>query len=147
MNASVTIDFADLEGIKKRAETAEAEVARLKGEVDQARLGDGGSDARRLATAFDLALEVVQFAIANLHPMAVRGWPYEALRALGELAPHLPGVNTSFREVATGDWRLLTKEMEKWEKARAEGREQELLAEENAARRPGPDHPIFSGGM
>lgn len=146
MDAQVTIALSDLEGIKKRAEAAEAEVARLKTAVDQARLGDDGADARRLARAFDLALEVVQFAITNLHPMTVRGWPYKALRELGELAPDLPGVNASFREVARGDWRLLTKEMEKWETARAEGREQELLAEENAARAPGPDHPIFSGG-
>lgn len=146
MNAQVTIAYSDLETLKRRAESAEAEVARLKAEVDQARLGDDGADARRLAHAFDLALEVVQFAITNLHPMTVRGWPYEALRALGELSPDLPGVNASFREVARGDWRLLTKEMEKWEKARAEGREQELLAEENAAHTPGPDHPIFSFG-
>jgi hypothetical protein len=110
-------------------------------------LGDDGADARRLAEALQHALKVVCFAVANLHPLTVRGWPYEALRALGQLAPHLPGVDESFRQVAFGDWTILTREMEKWEKARAEGREQELLAEENSARAPGADHPAFGGGV
>jgi hypothetical protein len=143
MDAKITIGIDDYNGLRSKIEALSLELGQTKVSLDQARLGDGAADARRLAEALGHALKVIQFAIANLHPLTVRGWPYEDLRALGNLAPDLPGVDESFRQVAKTDWGLLTKEMEKWERARAEGREQELLAEENASRAPGADHPMW----
>jgi hypothetical protein len=145
MNASITIGIDDYNVLKSRITALEGELGQAHTALEEARLGSPDSDIRQLAAAFGYALEVVQFAVANLHPLTVRGWPYLALRALARLSPDLPGVDTSFRQVARGDWEILTREMEKWEKARAEGREQELLAEENAARAPGADHPIYGG--
>lgn len=145
MNATITISIEDYQKLKNRAAELELELGKTRAELDQARLGPTDSDTRKLSEAFNHALEIVRFAVGNLHPLTVRGWPYLHLRALGEVSPDLPGVDPSFRDVARGDWRILTKEMEKWEKARAEGREKELLAEENAARAPGPDHPFLKG--
>lgn len=145
MNATVTIGIEDYQKLKSRGDALEREVGDLRAALDEARLGGNDSDARRLGEALNLALPVVQFAIANLHPLTVRGWPYKELRALSKVLPDCPGVDRSIRDCCRGDWKILTDEMEKWETARAEGREKELLAEENAARAPNPDHPIFGG--
>lgn len=144
MNATITISLEDFEAQKKKREALEKELAEAKAELEMARLGDGADDRARLAAALGEALVIVQFAIAHLHPLTVRGWPYEALQRLGSrLDRDCPGVPETFRECAKADWGLFAAEAERWERARAEGREQELLAEENDARRIGENHPLM----
>jgi hypothetical protein len=147
MNATITIGIEDYQKMKNRIDTLECKLGAEKVAHEESRLGEPGSETRALSIALNDAIDIVRFAVANLHPMTVRGWPYKTLQALSEILPTLPGIDQSVKECCRGDWYLLITEMKKWEDARAEGREQELLAEENAARAPGPDHPIFGGAV
>lgn len=131
--AQVTVSLSDLQTMQNRIAELELEVADARKRVDEARLGDEGSDVQRLVAAFNHALPILQFAIANLHPLTVRGWPADDLLKLAALLPDLPGIDESIRETAT-DLKMHARDCASWEKSRAEGTEQQRLADENAAK-------------
>ncbi len=124
------LEWQQLQDAKQKLEGDLAAAMKL---LDDARLDKGTGDARNLAEAVNVLLPVVQFAIAHLEPRMFRGWPHEELRAFAELLPDLPGLPTDLRQTAN-DWKLFCDEAKRWEDARAEGKQHEMLAEENATR-------------
>jgi len=132
------IKYGDFKALEEAKADLTREVAALKQQLALAELSgvDGaGERLKRLFEAFSQAMEVVRFAIGNLHPLTVRGWPYEALQALSVTLPTIPSAERFPQELAV-TFAYFAGLCEKWETARAEGREKEMLAEENAARAP-----------
>ena len=132
MPTEVTMSLADWQDKQARVAALEAELADTRRALDEARLGDGEADARRLATALCHALEIVTFAIASYEPRMYPGWPHEALSAFAKLLPDLPGVPTALREQAN-DLSIFCRSAAEWEAARADGTQELKLLEENAA--------------
>lgn len=129
-NATVTIEYQDLQKLQDRANRLERELADAQKTLEEARLGSDDDDRRDLSSALKDATTIVTFAVGNLDPLSVRGWPYKELRRLAGKLESLPGVDPFLRESAT-DLKIFADEAAEWEKARAEGREQEKLASKN----------------
>lgn len=150
MNAKVEISLADLDNLRTSRARAETELADLRKNYDALRTSlaavpedvrkniplDALGDGPNLVAALAESLTIVRFAIGNLDPMTVRGWPHRSLLALAELLPKVPGVSDEDRELWM-DWRIFARRAGEWEDARARGLEQEKLAEENSAKVPG----------
>jgi hypothetical protein len=138
LQSIVQIKLGDLEELRQARETAERRCADLEKKLAETQLSDSQSRLRTLFEAFRYAMPVVQFAVANLFPLTVRGWPWHDLRRLARMLPGIPGASNFPAELAvTLD--SFSHVAEKWEVARAEGREKELLAEENSARAAAPE--------
>lgn len=123
--------IADLEARLRRAELADlpADVAKERG-LERAQI---------LGEALESAITIVGFAVGNLHPLTVRGWPWHRLDHLAQmvLGGRMPTEVIEHGLAMT--WETFAREARKWEEARAEGREQQLLAEENASRAATPE--------
>lgn len=130
MNAQVTISLSDLDSFRDRIKALELEVNTLKQDATKAEVSD--PEVARLREAFDKALDVARFAVANLHPIGNPNWPWQSLRRLSELLPDIPG------EKYPSELGLCLAERsrlaEKWTKAYADGTARDLLREENAAK-------------
>lgn len=132
-SAKLEMSLADFQQLQTRMQDLERKNVELQKLADDVRLEAGGSEAGAFKDAFSLAMQIVRFAIANLDPLTVRGWPYETIR---EICLHLearPAIDASARETVT-DLRVFATECEKWERARRDGREQELLSLDNSAK-------------
>jgi hypothetical protein len=134
-HAEIKMPLSEYDAMRRKVEKLESELRDAHSQYAEARLGDADSEVRRYRDAFEAAMRVARFGIGNLNPLTVRGWPYQALFTLAEHLDKLPGLSAFEREGA-GEIRLFANECKRWEDARAQGREQELLAGENAARGP-----------
>jgi hypothetical protein len=145
MNAKVEISLADLDNLRNARAAAENKARELAEALDAARVlnAGAGGDGALLVQALTCALEVVRFAIGNLDPLTVRGWPCAHLLALAELLPKVPGVPPHVVELWC-DWRIFARRAAEWEDARAKGIEKDKLHEETLAKHPAADH---LGGM
>jgi hypothetical protein len=126
------MDITEWQELRNTIDALERDVAALRKRLAEARIGACG-DNRRLFEALNHTIEIVRFAIANLEPRTVRGWPHESLSAFAALLPDLPGIDRSLAESA-GDLTLFARGAREWEEARASGTEHAKLAAENAAR-------------
>ena len=129
MRAQVTIDLEEYQAIRDKGIALEREVASLRESADVSRLGDEQA-VLALHEAFLASTEIVTFAIANLDPLAFRGWPHVALRAYAEALAIIPALPQGLREISA-DLVMFSETARKWEDARARGVEQQLLAEED----------------
>jgi hypothetical protein len=147
-DTTVRMPAARWMGLKQTLADRDAEIVRLRAALREAQLADvppelaeriGLAKTKGLGEALDAAITIVGFAVGNLHPLTVRGWPWHKLDRLAQMG--LGG------ELAAGvlesgvamTWDSFAREARKWEEARAQGREQALLAEENATRAPTAD--------
>lgn len=136
-NAKVEISLNDFQALQNKITSLEAELTDANKAIDDAKLGEHGSEARAYRDAFLAALKIAQFGIGNLDPLTVRGWPYDALYELADHMRARPGLDGFQREIV-GDLRIFADNCKRWEDARAKGIEKELLADENAAHGPVP---------
>jgi hypothetical protein len=147
MNATVQISLADLDRLRNAKARAEEDVVAIKLALEQGLLADSGLANATLAIALGHALAICRFAIGNLDPLTVRGWPEANLQALAELfveeeerrrtsnCMQLPGVDPQIIELGC-DWRIFAARARQVEQWRAAGIEKEMLAEENSAKTP-----------
>lgn len=133
--ATVNIPLADWTQTRQQIEELKKQLSDAEREIEQARLGDTRSEARRLAVGLDLAIHIVRFAIGHLDPLTVRGWPHQQLYDLANMLADLPGIDPMSAELA-GDLKLFARQAREWEEARARGEEQQKLAAESAAKMP-----------
>jgi hypothetical protein len=97
MGATLTMPLDEYETLRRAVQEAEKENAALRAQLEKVNLS--ADDAvPKLATALNAALPIVQFAIANLDPDTVRGWPYETLRTLADTLQTVPGISAQTRE-------------------------------------------------
>lgn len=134
-DAVVTLKLSEVNKLQSDLGDANLRIAEMAKEVEEARLGDHAGVTRQYQKAFSDAMQVVRFAVGNLEPLTVRGWPYKNLFAIVEHLRALPGLDFDYEETS-GDLKLFAEECKRWEIARDEGREQEMFQTENAARAP-----------
>ena len=131
--AKVTLTLGEVNKLQSDVRDANVRISELKSEVVEAKLGNHDGITRQYQEAFLDAMPIVRFAIGNLHPMTVRGWPFEKLLSITHHLRTLPGIDDD-QEETSGDMKIFAQECERWEKARDEGREQAMLKEQNEAR-------------
>lgn len=134
-DAVVTLKYSELNKLQSDLRDANARILEMEKEVEEAKLGDHGGVARQYQEAFSDAMQVVRFAVGNLEPLTVRGWPYKNLFEIVGHLRALPGLDFDSEETS-GDLKLFAEECKRWEIARDEGREQEMFQAETAARAP-----------
>ncbi len=88
------------------AETARKEAAQLKADLRTARSEDPTGRVQVAMHAFESALDIVRFAVANLPAESFKGWPFKQLREIAKTLRE--------RAESTDDDRDLAGEFEKF---------------------------------
>lgn len=145
MTVQVTISVDEYNAMRDRIKELEGEREKLIRDAEDARLGPTDDIARKMHQLFGQAFLIVKFAVANLPVLAVRGWPYAALREIAKALPTLPMIDETDREIST-DLQLFAREAETWEGHRALGIEKQVLQQENLARQVRIANPGNPGG-
>lgn len=81
---NVTITLADLNALKLQIAQANERSAKAEKETAAARLVDPSGRLPELLATIEAALPIVQFAVGNLDPTTVRGWPHKELAAFAK---------------------------------------------------------------
>lgn len=95
---SVPIDeWDDIRNAKQRLINENAELLKKLAEAERT---DPTGRLEPTLAAIEAATPVIQFAVSNLHPDAVRGWPHGALRDFADRLETLPGATQLQKELA-----------------------------------------------
>ena len=81
-SATVTMPFAAFNGMREELRALQEQIAALQENHGST---SGEEINKTLAAAMNNAIKIVQFSVANHDPRTVRGWPWQALRAFGQL--------------------------------------------------------------
>jgi hypothetical protein len=98
---TLTITLKDLNHLKAATEQERKRVQALESQLAEARMTDPNGVIRDLCGIVRSAKAVVQFAVGNLEPSTVRGWPYEALRAFADGLLRLPDADVQDQTLAS----------------------------------------------
>lgn len=88
---TVNIPLDEWNQMQADARKRERELAEATRRARDAEAGTGDERVRALRDIIDLALPVIQFAVGNLPPESVRGWPHNELFQLADLLCTMPG--------------------------------------------------------
>jgi hypothetical protein len=114
---TVHVSFSDYERLRNAPAKLDAKIQELQAQLEAAKLADPTNTIQTYRDAFCTAVKIVQFAVANLDPATVKGWPHEALRKLADMLPSLPGMTGLGLEDAPDYWRKFASkaaEYEEW---------------------------------
>jgi hypothetical protein len=98
--AQVTISLDELDELRGRLRKAHEDNAALSADMRAAEIASAGDRADGLLATIRQGLVVVRFAVANLDPETIRGWPWEALHGFAGSLSALPGATDLDRELA-----------------------------------------------
>ncbi len=130
-DARVQVSFTTFDRMRTRLAEQEREINALKAQLLAATFEAAGPIVEGALRA---ALPIVGFAVGNLHPLTVRGWPWHRLAELAGYCRHPALAHPLVEPELTLTWDDFALLARKWEDARARGEERALLVEENAGR-------------
>jgi len=113
MGASVTLPLTELDDIRNTVQTRDAKIAELEAALTAAEISDASGRIDLLVEALSTAMPIIAFAVANLDPTTVRGWPHKELSDFAARLPSLPGATPLQKEVAI-ELGAFAKECEFW---------------------------------
>lgn len=96
--ATITMSIHDFRHIERFVDELRAQINTLRARETPVR--DADETTADLIAALDAALPIVQFAVGNLNPESVRGWPYDAVQQLSALIAHLFPENSDRQSLA-----------------------------------------------
>lgn len=96
---TVTVKYSDYTKLREDLRETSSRILVLEQEVAAAKLGDPAGVTKQLHDAFHEAFKIVQFAVGNLPPETITGWPHEALVAVAKAIEIIPGIDIHVREV------------------------------------------------
>jgi hypothetical protein len=114
-------EYQELTGQRDEAERARGEMAK---KLADAEMADPTGRVPELVECIRAGLAVVKFAVGNLAPETVRGWPYADLKRFAEGVAKLPGAD-AFTEGAAHEFQSFingAREIEELRRARDEQR-------------------------
>lgn len=94
-------------------------IGELEREKTKLLVADPTGQVPQLLETIRAAIPVVSFAVGNLHPDDVRGWPYLSLQKLANLLEKMPTLD-AFESEYPLTWRIFAKEAEDREMERAQ---------------------------
>ena len=101
---TVQVKFSEYRKLREDLKQQQARIYELEKEVVAAKLADGSGVTQELHAAFHGALKIVQFAVGNLSPETVAGWPHKDLVTVADAIEKIPGMDIHIKEVP-GAWR------------------------------------------
>ena len=96
---TVTVKLVDYDRLREELREAQNDVHKLRVEVNAAKLGDLSGTTKMLHDAFHETIKVVQFAVGNLDPQTIAGWPHKALVAIAAAIETIPGIDQHVAEM------------------------------------------------
>ena len=98
---TVTVKLSDYDKLRDQLRDAQGKHHELEKQLVAAKLvdADGSGVAKQLYDGFHAAIKIVQFAVGNLDPQAVRGWPYTALIEVADAIEKIPGIDRHVSEL------------------------------------------------
>lgn len=88
----ISISLADFDKLRNEVKETQTKNYELEKQLAAAKLGDDAT-AKTLFEGFHEALTVVQFAVGNLDPSTVSGWPHEAVTKIADAIEKIPGMD------------------------------------------------------
>lgn len=101
---TVQVKFSEYQKLREDLKQQQARIYELEKEVADTKLADTSGTTKLLHDAFHNALKIVQFAVGNLAPETVVGWPHADLIAVAAAIEKIPGMDTHIKEVPIA-WR------------------------------------------
>lgn len=95
---TVTVPLSTYDKLRDELKQLQKQSYELEQKLNAAKLGDSAV-AQQLHTAFHDAIKVVQFAVGNLDPSTVSGWPWQALTAIADAIEKIPGIDRHVTEL------------------------------------------------
>jgi hypothetical protein len=118
---TITLTGDEYQELLNNTKTANNDAAALRAELVKVRteaLEQGVVSGKLLCELVRHSLTVTRFAVANLPPETIRGWPTEALRKVVMGIPALPDYSIDDRDLA-GELRAFADECDRWALERA----------------------------
>lgn len=97
----VSIKMSVYDRLREAGKLAQAEAYKAQELLQAARLtdADGSGMTKNLFDAFHQAMKIVQFAVGNLNPETIAGWPHEALTNVAGYLESIPGIERHLTEL------------------------------------------------
>jgi hypothetical protein len=98
--AEVTMSLIEYQELQSQRDEARDRCAQLEKRIHEVEMTDPSDRIPPLVECVQAALPIVKFAVGNMAPETVRGWPYAELQAFAERLETMPGADTRIREYA-----------------------------------------------
>lgn len=98
-DVTVSIPMATYDRLRDDLREAQNEQQKLKIELAAAKIADNSGVTKLLFDAFHQSIKVVQFAVGNLDPQTVAGWPHAAVVAIADAIETIPGIDQHVAEM------------------------------------------------
>jgi hypothetical protein len=95
----INMPLSEWQEMQSKLARAQKENGELERKARDLERSDPTGRIDRLVEALDDALEIARYAVANLDPATVRGWPFKTLRALGERLRDIPGATADHTQI------------------------------------------------
>lgn len=118
--AVLNIPLSEYMELQERIATKDKEIDALQAALKTAQLADPENRIKAVYEALLTAIPLVGFAVSELPPESVRGWPYIKLAEFGHLLQQVPGMEARFKEQGH-DFVMFAREVKPFEEARARG--------------------------
>jgi hypothetical protein len=128
----VQVKFSEYQKLREEVKTQQTRIYELEKQVSAAQLDDVSGTTKQLHEALHEALKIVQYAVGNLAPETVAGWPHQALINIADAIEKLPAMDAHIKEVPN-DWREFAKLAAAFEAQRAERRKTQVVTMATAA--------------
>lgn len=99
-SATLNMTLADYEALKAARTKAEQDLADVQRQLEEARKADPTGKLVALNAFARECLTLARFAVANLPPETIRGWPYAELMRIADTIHVLPDFSTNDRDMA-----------------------------------------------
>lgn len=117
---SVTMTLEELDGLRARERAAIMRTVELEKQLVEAKQADPLERIGQLMLLCRTFMGITRFAIANLPPETIKGWPWLNLEMLVENLKHLPDFSMD-DESFVSDLRAFARECKDHEERRARG--------------------------
>jgi hypothetical protein len=97
--AQVTLGIDEWDDMRNKQQRLHDEIAALGQQLAAAERQDPTGRLVPVLETIEAAIPVIQFAVGNLHPDTIIGWPYESLRSFADLLNKMPGATHEQKEL------------------------------------------------
>lgn len=96
---TVTVKYSSYQKLRDDQRSLQEKVYELEKKLAAAQLNDASGATKILFDVFHETIKIVQFAVGNLAPETVAGWPHQALYAIADAIEQVPGVDQHVKEL------------------------------------------------
>lgn len=129
---TISLKLSEYDKLRDQVRALHGKNLELERDLAAAKLADNAGTLARVHAAFHDAIRVVQFAVGNLPPEAVAGWPHEALVKIADAIGQIPGIDRHISEVEP-EFREFARVAASFEAWRAERKRTQVVLPATAA--------------